>query len=71
MEKSILQYTCSGGNRRSNSYHLAHKDLMEIQLFLSNISTLGRLPLTLIQIFSIDWKLCLEQLNCEPAEWKG
>ncbi len=38
---------------------------MEIQLSLSNVSTLGRLPLTLIQICCIDWKLCLEQLNAE------
>lgn len=33
---------------------------MEIQQY---IITLGHFPLTSMQIFSIDWQLCLEQLN--------
>lgn len=56
----------SSSNRRSNSYHRTYKGTIvqqgcdkKIQQSLSNISTLGRLPLTIIRIFSIDLKLCL------------
>lgn len=72
MTKSIFEGTYVGGNGRNNTSYPAyeapafHTNQMETQQFLSNISTLGHLSFTLIHIFSIDWKWCLEQLNWEP-----
>lgn len=64
MERSILQGTRAGAIvkvtaiARPIKAPLFNKDGMKIQQSLSNISTLRRFPLTLIQIFSIDMNLC-------------